>query len=123
MAEQLEQMEHAVAELSLAAENACFGDLSPAQMLCQMRALFETVLTPELREAMERLQQSLQQLDREGTREAMQDLAREQNRMREAIDRARELFERAALEAQLASLAEQAGELAQEQQQVAQEMM
>lgn len=123
VAEQLDQMQQAVAELERAAENAGVGDSALAQQLSEIRELLESAMTPELREAMERLQQSLQQLDREGTREAMQDLAREQNRMREAIDRARELFERAALEAQLASLAEQAGELAQEQQQVAQEMM
>jgi hypothetical protein len=123
VAERLEEMQQAVAELERAAENAGVGDSALAQQLSEIRELLESAMTPELREAMERLQQSLQQLDREGTRQAMQDLARQQNRMREAIDRARELFERAALEAQLASLAEQASELAAEQQQVADAMV
>lgn len=111
----LEELQQEVAELQRSAERQGVADSSLAAQMADIRELLETAMTPELRAAMERLQESLRSLDAEQSREALRDLAQEQARMREAIERARELFERAALETQLANLAEQAQELAQQQ--------
>ncbi len=120
--ERLAEMQRAVAELEQAAERQGIADSALASQLGEIRELLESAITPELREAMQRLQESLQQLDGERSREALRDLGEQQQRMREAIERARELFERAAMEAELGNLAEQARELAQQQQQATEQL-
>lgn len=111
VAGKLEELQRQVAELEQAAERQGVADTALADQLSEIRELLEKAMTPELREAMQQLQESLRDLDADRTREALRDLAQEQARMREAIDRARELFQRAALETELANLAQQAQEL------------
>jgi hypothetical protein len=115
VAERIEELQEQVAELERAAERQGAADTALANQLSEIRELLEKAMTPELRAAMERLQESLRDLDADRTREALRDLAQEQAKMREAIDRARELFERAALETELANLAQEAQELTAEQ--------
>lgn len=116
VADQLEELQRQVAELEQAAERQGVADTALANQLSEIRELLEKAMTPELREAMQRLQESLRELDADRTREALRDLAQEQAKMREAIDRARELFQRAALETELANLAQEAQELTAAQQ-------
>jgi hypothetical protein len=113
--EKLEELQQQVAELERAAERQGSADTALANQLSEIRELLEKAMSPELRQAMEKLQESLRELDADRTREALRDLAQEQAKMREAIDRARELFERAALETELANLAQEAQELTAQQ--------
>ena len=122
VAERLEEMQEQVAELERAAERDGAVDSTLANQLSEIRELLEKAMTPELREAMQRLQESMRDLDAERTREALRDLAQEQSKMREAIDRARELFQRAALETELANLAQEAQELTAEQEAATQQL-
>ncbi|HET9064891.1 MAG TPA: hypothetical protein VFN22_03605 [Gemmatimonadales bacterium] len=111
VAQRLDQMRADVAELEQAAARAAPSDSTLTNDLREIRALLDRAMTPELREAMDRLQESVRTLDPDATRDALRDVAAEQAKMREALERARELFERAALETTLSTLAEEAGDL------------
>lgn len=108
---QLEAMRQQVAELEAAAERNGAEDPSLAEDLREIRELLDQAMSPALREAMDRLRESLRSLDPQATRDALRDVAEQQQRMREALERARDLFDRAALETELAGLAEEADEL------------
>jgi len=111
VARRMDEMRAEVAELERAAARSEPGDSTLANDLREIRELLDQAMTPELREAMDRLRESLRNLDPDATRDALRDMASEQAKMREALERARELFERAALETTLSTLAEEAGEL------------
>jgi hypothetical protein len=111
VARELEAMRDRLDALQRAAQRGEQPDTALARQLGEIRQLLEEAMTPELREAMERLREGLQKLDASETREALSDLAERQQKMKAAIERARELFERAKSETELASLAEEAREL------------
>src|SRR6185436_6794205 len=68
-------------------------------------------LTPELSQRLRELQDALQRLDPDATRNALQRLAEAQRQLRAELERSRELFRRAAMEGTLASLAVDAEQL------------
>lgn len=111
-----------VAEIERSASLAGTGDSSLAADLKEIRRLLDSATSPELRAALDRLQEAIRKLDDNDARAAIGDIAERQQRLRQAIERARELFKRAAREAALASLADEAGELHQEQERVAEDV-
>lgn len=111
VARRVEKMRAEVEELERAAAQSESGDSTLANDLREIRELLDKAMTPELRAAMDRLRESLRNLDQDATRDALRDMSAEQAKMREALERARELFERAALETTLATLADEAGDL------------
>lgn len=113
--EQLEQLEQRL-EQSGVIDSAMAGQLS------EIRDLLERAIPPELRAAMNELREAVRQLDGDRATDALAEMARQQERMRQAMEQARELFERAALEMDLASLADEAGELSELQKQLAEAM-
>ncbi len=116
MSAQIDSVRRQIDSLSRARAEAAPEDSSLAADMAEIRSLLDQAMSPELQQAMERLRESLQQLDAEGTRAALSDLAAQQQKMRDAIARARDLFSRAALETLLADLATEADELAEAQQ-------
>jgi hypothetical protein len=119
---QAEQLQAQLEELQAAAEQGGGADSALAADLAEIRDLLERAMTPELREKLEAVRDASRRLDAERTREALRDLAQEQAKMRETLERAKELFARAALETELETLADAARELAEAQQQAAAEM-
>lgn len=105
----------AVADLERAAEQRGIADTALARQLGEVRALLDKAITPELREKLAELQRATQALDADRTRSALRDLAEEQAKMRDALERARELLKRAASETALADLAAEAKRLAEQQ--------
>jgi hypothetical protein len=120
--EQLAEMSRQLAQLEQTAERQGVADSTLATQMAEIRELLDRAMTPELRQAMQELRQALQELDADRARSALRDLAQQQDRMRQAIERARELFERAAMETELANLAETARELMEEQQRAAERL-
>ncbi len=112
---QLDKLREQVDQLRDAAEREGLADSSLARQLGEIRDLLDKAMTPELRAAMEKLREGLKNLDATQTREALGDLAEQQAKMREAVERARELFKRAAAETELANLAQEAKDLLAEQ--------
>lgn len=119
---QAEQLRDQLEELRAAAEQGGGADSSLAADLAEIRDLLERAMTPELREKLEAVREAAQRLDANRTREALRDLAQEQAKMRETLERAKELFARAALETELETLADAARDLSKAQQEATAEL-
>lgn len=117
-----EQLQAQLEELRAAAEQGGGADSALAADLAEIRDLLERAMTPELREQLEAVREASQRLDANRTRDALRDLAQEQAKMRETLERAKELFARAALETELETLAEAARDLAEAQQAATEEL-
>ncbi len=113
--DQLEQLERRAAEAGVL-------DSALAGQMAEIRDLLERAVPPELRAAMNELREAMRQLDGDRAGDALKEMARQQERMRQAMEQARELFERAALEMDLANLADEAGELSALQERLAEQL-
>jgi hypothetical protein len=109
------KLQQSVQELQAAAEQNGVADSSLARQLAEINKLLEKALSPELRDKLAALQQAVKALDADQTRQSLQDLAKQQAQLKEAMDQARELFKRAALETDLANMGKDAKQLASEQ--------
>jgi hypothetical protein len=114
---QAEELKKSLEALQRSAEAAGMADSAWQRELSEIRQQLERALSPELRERLSALQQALKDLDAERAKDALEQLARVQKQLREALERSRELFRRAALEGDLANLSQESRELVQEQRQ------
>lgn len=112
-----EEVQRQLDELRKSAEAAGIADSAFNARLEEVRKQLEQALTPELREKLQELRDALKELNAERTQEALKDLAKKQEALREALERSRELFRRAAMEGELKNLAEESKDLAREQKQ------
>jgi len=85
------------------------------EKMAQLRDLVEEVATPEMREAMRKLQEAIDQLDQEEIRKALQDFEMTQEELLERLERSIELLERLRIERKMEELAERAENLAERQ--------
>ncbi|MES2303909.1 MAG: hypothetical protein V4558_00275 [Gemmatimonadota bacterium] len=113
--EQTKQLARQVEELRQAAEREGLADTALARQLGEIQKLLDKAMTPELREKLAALRDAAKDLDADRTRDALQELAKKQAELKDALEQARELFKRAALETDLANLAQEAKQLTQEQ--------
>jgi hypothetical protein len=109
------QLEEASRELEDRLREAGALDSGLARQLQDAQRMLREAMTPEMAAALERLESSTQQLDGQRTRQSMADLAAQQQRMRQTLERSAEMLRRAALEGQMQTIADQGRELAQEQ--------
>lgn len=109
------RLEEQVSQLRRIAEREGLADSTLQARLAEVRDLLDQALTPEMRQSLAKLQDALRQLDADRTRTALQDVAKEQAALKDALTQARELFRRAAMEASLANLAREARALADSQ--------
>ena len=116
------KLQRSVQELRNAAEKAGVADSSLARELEEINKLLDKALSPELRDKLAALKDAVKALDAERTRASLQDLAKQQAMLKEAMDQARELFKRAALETDLANMGQDAKQLAAEQHQLVQKI-
>jgi hypothetical protein len=114
---QAQELSRNLDALRRSAEAAGVQDSAWQRQLAEIRDQLERALSPELREKLAALQQSLKDLDPERAKDALAQLAEAQKQLREALERSRELFRRAALEGDLATLVQESRELAREQRQ------
>ncbi|MBI4544713.1 MAG: hypothetical protein HY703_05945, partial [Gemmatimonadetes bacterium] len=119
MVRRVEELRARTEALDRAIEAAGLRDPALQQRLEELRQLYEQMLTPELLEKLAELRASLQELDPERVREAVEQLARQQQEFRRRIEQSLELLRRAAAEQQMSSLARQAEELATQEQALA----
>jgi hypothetical protein len=119
LAQRVEQLEEAARELEDRLRSAGALDSTLARQLQDAQRMLREAMTPEMAEALGRLDQATEQLDGARTRQSLADLAAQQQRLRETLERSTELLRRAALEGQLQTLADQGRELAEEQRAIA----
>ncbi len=94
-------------------------DSSLQAQLREAQKLMREALTPELLAAMRKLEGAAQDLSQDRTRQSLADLAEQQKRLREALEKSAEMLKRAALEGQMKTLREDAASMARRQQQLA----
>ncbi len=94
-------------------------DTALARQLQDAQKLLREAMTPEMLEAMSQLENSAQQLDGARTRQSLNDLAKQQQQLREALEKSAEMLRRAALEGAMQTLGDEARDLAQRQQEFA----
>lgn len=113
--DQTKELARQLDELRQAAEREGLADSSLARQLGEIQKLLDKAMTPELREKLAALRDAVKDLDADRTRDALQDLAKKQAELKDALEQARELFKRAALETDLANMAQEAKQITQEQ--------
>ncbi len=116
------KMQQQVDALRQAAEREGLADSTLAKQLGDIRKLLDEAISPELREQLAELKKALADLDAPRTRDALQAMAQQQQKTKDAIEQARELFKRAALETSLATMAQEAKRLADAQKDVAKQL-
>ena len=119
LAEQVEAAQQAAAELERQLQRAGALDTALAQRLREVQQLLRDALTPQMAEQLRQLEQSLQQLSAEEARRQLGDLATQQQRLREQLERSVEMLKRAALEGAMETLRDEAREIAAHEQALA----
>jgi len=113
----VQDLSRAVNDLSQAAHAAGVDDSAFQARLADVQRLLQRAVTPELEQRLRELQDALQRLDPEATRQALQRLAQAQEELKDALQRTDQLFHRAAVEGELATLTADAEGLRQRQSQ------
>ena len=117
--ERVAGLEEAAREMEDRLRRAGALDTALARQLQEAQKLLREAMTPEMAEALRKLEGSTQQLDGDRTRQSLADLASQQQRMREALEKSAQMLKRAALEGSMETLKDEAKELADAQQRFA----
>ncbi|MGH7663052.1 MAG: hypothetical protein ACRENI_01955 [Gemmatimonadaceae bacterium] len=112
LAESVERAAEAAADLERQLREAGVLDTALAQRLREARLLLQEALTPELEAQLRELEDALQRLDGDDARDQLSNLAEQQRRLREKLERSVEMLRRAALEGMMETLSDEARELA-----------
>ena len=115
MAERVDKLRDAAAQLEQQLKGASALDSSLARQLREAQDLLKDALTKDMLEQMKKLENATQNLSGEEAREALKDLAEQQKRMREQLEKSAEMLKRAALEGAMETLKDEAQEIAGEQ--------
>ena len=106
------EMRQRAGELEKQLERAGALDSSLAAQLRDAQKLMQEALTPELAASLAALDTALQSRSSDGARASLADLARQQEQLRQQLDRVAEMLSRAALEGSLKTLHDEAREIA-----------
>ena len=115
--ERVAGLEEAAREMEDRLRAAGALDTSLARQLQDAQRMLREAMTPEMSAALQRLEGASQELNADRTRQSLADLAEQQKRMRQQLEKSAEMLKRAALEGAMQTLGDQAKELAQAQQQ------
>ncbi|MFL5579823.1 MAG: hypothetical protein ACJ8AO_05570 [Gemmatimonadaceae bacterium] len=122
LAEQVRQLEQSAKALEKQLRQAGALDSALSARLKEVQQLLAQALTPELAEQLRKLEESAKNLDGDQSRQAMSDLAAQQQRLREQLEKSVEMLKRAALEGAMQTLRDEARDLAKEQRSLADSM-
>jgi hypothetical protein len=112
MAERVEKLRDATKQLEQQLRAAGALDSALQRQLAEAQSLLRQALTPEMMAQMQKLENASQQQDGQQARDALRDLARMQQQLREQLERSAEMLERAAAEGAMQTLGDQARDLA-----------
>ena len=115
MQRRVQQMQQVSKALEDRLRQAGALDTSLQKQLRQAQDLMKQALTPEMLDALKKLENSSQQLSGEQSKQSLAELAEQQKRMREALEKSAEILKRAALEGAMQTLKDEATELAKAQ--------
>jgi len=112
MAARVQQLQQASKALEDRLRAAGALDTNLSAQLREAQKLLREALTPEMLEALKKLDNSAQRLSGEQAAQSLQQLAEQQKKMREALEKSAEILKRAALEGAMQTLKDEATELA-----------
>jgi hypothetical protein len=115
MAARVQQLQQASKALEDRLRAAGALDTNLSAQLREAQKLLREALTPEMLEALKKLDNSAQQLSGDQAKQSLQQLADQQKKMREALEKSAEILKRAALEGSMQTLKDEATELAKAQ--------
>lgn len=113
--ERVEALEDAARDMEDRLRRAGALDTALARQLQEAQRLLREAMTPEMLEALRRVDGASQELDGDRARRSLAELAQQQQRVREALERSAEMLKRAALEGAMRTLGDDAAELAERQ--------
>jgi hypothetical protein len=119
LADRMKQLQQAAKQLEQQLKQAGTLDSALQSRLREAQKLLSEALTPELAEQLKKLEQASQKLSGEEAQKALADLAQQQQRLREQLEKSVEMLKRAALEGSMATLKDDAQELARKERQLA----
>jgi len=115
LADRMQQVQQAARELEKQLREAGALDSALQNRLREAQRLMREALTPELAEKLRQLEEASKDMSQQDSRRALQDLAEQQRRLREQLDKSVEMLKRAALEGQMETLKDDAKDLAKRQ--------
>ena len=122
LAQRVQELQRQAKALENKLREAGALDSGLASRLQEAQRMLRDALTPQLAEQLRKIQEAAQNLDGDDTRQALGDLAAQQQQLREQLERSVEMLKRAALEGSMETLRDEAAELAQKQQALAEQM-
>ncbi|HEX2779385.1 MAG TPA: hypothetical protein VHM30_07790, partial [Gemmatimonadaceae bacterium] len=108
----VDAMRQRAGELQKQLDRAGALDSTLAAQLADAQRLLQEALTPELAASLASLDSALKERNADAARSSLADLAREQQRLKEQLDRIAEMLARAAVEGSLQTLHDEAKEIA-----------
>jgi hypothetical protein len=115
LADRMQQVQQAARELEKQLREAGALDSALQDRLREAQRLMREALTPELAEKLRQLEEASKDMSQQDSRRALQDLAEQQRRLREQLDKSVEMLKRAALEGSMETLKDDAKDLAKRQ--------
>ena len=115
LAERMQQLQENAKQIEKQLRQSGALDSALSARLQEAQKLLRDALTPELAEKLRKLEESAQKLSAEDAQKALGDLAQQQNRLREQLEKSVEMLKRAALEGSMQTLKEEAKDLSKEE--------
>jgi hypothetical protein len=115
LAERMQQLQENAKQIEKQLRQSGALDSALSARLQEAQKLLRDALTPELAEKLRKLEESAQKLSAEDAQKALGDLAQQQNKLREQLEKSVEMLKRAALEGSMQTLKEEAKDLAKEE--------
>ncbi len=115
LASRVQQLQRQAQQLERQLKQAGALDSTLASELHQAQQLLNDALTPEMRDQLSHLDQSADSLRSGDTRQSLEQLAQQQQQMREQLDRSVDILKRAALEGAMQTLHDEARDIAKEE--------
>jgi hypothetical protein len=122
LTDRVQQLQQQAKQLEKQLREAGALDTGLAKRLQEAQKLLKDALTPELMEQLRKLEESAQKLSPDDARKAMADLAQQQQRLREQLEKSVEMLKRAALEGSMQTLRDEAKEIAKRERAIADSM-
>jgi hypothetical protein len=115
LAERMQQLQENAKQIEKQLKQSGALDSALSARLQEAQKLLRDALTPELAEKLRKLEESAQKLSAEDAQRALGDLAQQQNKLREQLEKSVEMLKRAALEGSMQTLKEEAKDLAKDE--------
>lgn len=119
---QVEELAKTINELAEKLDKHDLAKLETLEKYKELQELISQIATPEMREAMEKLRQAMEEQDPDQIREALEDLAMDQEEFLKNIERSMEILKQLQLERKLDELVKQIEEILHEQEDILGEM-